>query len=104
MQTFRTFVSDARKASLWLKANGHLLRSSVEEPWVVMATDEQIEVFLARRSCRKGFMYDNIRDHLLFNFNDQDDLKLFVQHTHDTLRTNICLFGTDYVSNNVDYD
>ena len=59
--------------------NGHLLHVKVQEPWVIAAADEDIELFLDRHSCDKGIKYEDVQDHLLFNFYHKDDLRLFLR-------------------------
>ena len=89
----------ARKASLWLQANRHLLHARVDEPWPVAASDEEIAAFLDEGT----FTYEDKRDHLLFNFNDEADLLIFLRNMGDTVPCNVCLFGNSYLANNVDY-
>lgn len=97
-----TLVDNARKASLWLKKNSLQLRASVVDPWVVTATNEDIAQFLSQKSCDNKLIYEDLRDHLLFNFHDVEDMKLFMQQTAaDSLQVNVCLHGEEYISNNV---
>jgi hypothetical protein len=48
--------------------------------------------------------FDDLRDNLLFNFNDDDDLNMFMREVRiaGKLRVNVSLFGSDYLSNNKD--
>ena len=44
-----------------------------------------------------------VQDHLLFNFNDADNTRLFIQQmTANGLLVNVCLHGEEYISNNVE--
>jgi len=104
-QTFMAFVGDARKAAVWLQANEHLLKASVQEPWAVLASDEEIKAFLQSYTDTHGvFTYEDTRDRLLFNFNDEDDLRLFWSYTtRADILCNVCLFGSSYLANNTDF-
>jgi len=80
-----------------------LLHASVQQPWVVNAADEEVAAFLERSSHKDGgFTYEDIRDNLLFNFNNESDLQMFVRNmTEMCANANVCLFGADYLANNV---
>lgn len=57
------------------------------------ASDEEIAAFL-NRCCDEGtFTYEDKRDHLLFNFNDEADLLIFLRNMGDTvyLAMSVCL-------------
>lgn len=99
-----TFVTDAKKASLWLKANRRLLHANVEEPWVVTATYDDIFAFVQQYNQGSGFRYCDVRDHLLFDFHNEDDLRLFFDSTSSSFLCNVCLFGADYLANNLDFN
>jgi hypothetical protein len=78
-----------------------MLRTTVVEPWIVSASDKEITLFL-QRNCDNATTYEDLRDHFLFNFNDADDVNLFLREVRcaQDLRVNVCLFGTEYLENN----
>jgi hypothetical protein len=66
---------------------------------VISTRDSDIVDFLSR-SFAEGANYDDIRDHLMFDFNCPEDIHVFArQH----FKVNLCLFGKDYLCNNVNY-
>jgi len=47
--------------------------------------------------------YDDVRDHTLFDFNNKNDISLFLRETRRLgIRCNVCLFGADYIRNDID--
>lgn len=92
-----TMTGHARKAWSWIQANKHRFVEDVTEPWVVSVPDSKVNDFLCR-SYASGADYENIRDHLLFNFNSADDMALFMKQN---FKTNFALFGNEYLENNV---
>jgi len=64
---------------------------------VATATDDEIAAFLEQNSRKDGgYTYDDIRDNLLFNFNNESDLHLFMRNMTQ-ISCNVCLFGADYL-------
>jgi len=86
-----------RTAWSWIQAHRNRFVADVTEPWVVSAPDSEINDFL-RRSYANGADYENIRDHLMFNFNSGADIALFMEQH---FVTNFALFGNEYLANNV---
>ena len=66
---------------------------------MISASENDIVDFLSRSFAKKA-NYDDIRDHLMFNFNCPEDINVF---TRQHFKVNICLFGKDYLDNNVNY-
>ena len=81
--------------------NSAKLHAAIDEPWVVSATDDDVEQFVRRRN----FRYKDARDHLLCNFNNVHDLQLFWHHMNNSnVLVNVCLFGSDYLINNLNME
>jgi hypothetical protein len=89
----------ARQAWRWIEANRHRFQADIHEPWVVYAQDNEVEHFLSR-ACVTGARYEDIRDHLMFNFQSADDMVLF---TEQHFVANFCLLGSEYLANNVNH-
>jgi len=90
-------VQHARLAMNWIQSNRILMKEAIDEPWVVSALQEEVETFVDNRVAR-GASYEDIRDNIVFNFNDSDDLRLFIKNCHGlNLRINATLFGTEYL-------
>jgi hypothetical protein len=92
-------VQHARVAWAWIEANREQLKEEISKPWVLSATDDEINDFLSR-SFAQGADYDLVRDHLMFNFNSVDDIKFFIRQR---FTANVCLFGSEYLDNNLDF-
>lgn len=92
------FVEHARKASSWLKSHQQWFKKSVDEPWVVEASNDELVAFLDRQS-DQGCGYEDIRDHSVFNFNHRDDIVLFMREVRgQQFRVNVALFGAEYLA------
>jgi len=106
---FMSKVADTRKASEWLEANKGLLRSEVQMPSLLTATDEEIKGFAQQQldSVQKlGAGVDKFKElqvELLINFNNEGDWRTFNQKVVRDLglKVNSSLFGSDYVNENV---
>lgn len=51
-----------------------------------------------------GTTYDELRDYLLFDFDNCDDIRLFLHAVHDgmNLSVHVCLEGTYYIMDNTE--
>lgn len=98
-ELFMTFVRDARLLSSWIAENQHQLNATVEEPWVTLASDTELQQFVDRHV---QSTWEDIRDDTLFNFSDANDLRLVMQQAKQKLhlKCNVCLNGTEYISKN----
>lgn len=78
------------------------MQEEVDEPWVLSATDDDIREFLDQQNANDA-NYEDVRDHLMFNFNNDQDLHLFIEHVRrkEDIRVNFSLNGREYLSNNV---
>jgi len=70
------FVDDARTASAWIASNKDDFHAEVNEPALII--DSDIAEFLNQK-LSTGALYDDIRDFLLFNFNDFEDITYFMR-------------------------
>jgi hypothetical protein len=80
------------------------MRKTLDEPWVVSAQQDEVETFVNKRVAR-GDSYEDIRDNIVFNFNDSDDVLLFLKSMRIlNLRVNVTLFGMEYLSSVLEYN
>ena len=96
-------VRDSKIVSKWLETHRHQLRSDVTEPCVVTTSQEDIEAFLDRQ-LSQGCGYEDIRDHTVFDFHDEEDLVLFMREVMSAdhrVKINFTLHRADYLAENV---
>jgi hypothetical protein len=89
----------AREAWSWIEAHRALFQAEIDKPWVISATNRDIDDF-SSRAYANGEQYDDIGDHLMFNFNSPADITVFSRQ-HFT--ANICLSGSEYLDNNLNF-
>ena len=94
-------VDNARVAATWLEGNRRLFLGDVVVPSIVRMTDDELQMW-ASRALDNDATFEQLRDATLFNFTDEDDMKIFIQLTNTDLGvvSNICLNGQDYINNN----
>jgi hypothetical protein len=67
----------------------------------VKAADDEIVAFLDRQ-LTQGCGYEDIRDHIIFDFNNEEDMRLFLREMRSTsppVKVNVTLFGAEYLVN-----
>jgi len=69
---------------------------------MVVRSDEQYMQDWARRGCNNDATHEELRDATLFDFNQTDDLLMFMSLIQTALRfcTNMCLNGEQYIAKN----
>ena len=94
-------MQHARLARTWLTDHCALFLQSVDIPWAAEATDEEI-VARFQPQLASGCKSQDLRDNLLFNFHNSQDLLLFMRLVRTDLKLpiNICLDGENYIENN----
>ena len=104
LQEFLSTVHDARAAADWIRANQQLFKQPISEPWVVSASDDRIAQFLNSQLTQDA-SFDDIRDHTMFDFDDSDDLGLFLKRIRSLkLQVNVSLHGADYLRDHCNVD
>jgi hypothetical protein len=94
-------VYDTRKAATWVFANTHMFASAVDIPWIA-ETSEQVVQQQVSSSFQSDTAYEDVRDWTLMNFNNQDDIKIFLNARNaQGWLVNVCLYGMDYIAHNV---
>jgi hypothetical protein len=67
----------------------------------VTALQDIIEAFVDRQ-LSQGCGYEDIRDHTVFDFNDKEDLAVFMREmTSADIKVNVTLHGADYLAASV---
>jgi hypothetical protein len=92
----------ARVAALWLRKNSALMKGSVKEPLIVNQHDDEIAAKISLQIAA-GFTFLDLRDYLLFDFTEMDDIQRFLIEVREEMNcaAHVCLNGNDYLNNNL---
>ena len=105
MQNFLQLARDTLIAAAWLDTNANKMHSEVTKPWVVTASEEEINTFVERQLTQDcGFA--DLGNHTVFDFQDGKEMKAFLREMRSRIpvvRVNAALFGEDYLANNVQF-
>jgi len=94
-------VGRARVAATWLEGNRQLFREDVGVPNIVRMTDDELQTW-ASRALDNDATIEQLRDATLFNFNNVQDIKLFIKLVNTGLGVvcNMFLNGRECILNN----
>jgi hypothetical protein len=101
LQQFIRGVHHARQAAAWLSRNISIFSGTVHEP-VILRHDISYIKDQMDRQIAYGATYDELRDYLLFDFDNSNDVQLFLNVVRESmnLSVNVSLLGKEYIENN----
>jgi hypothetical protein len=93
-------LRQARRAASWLRQNAAILKGTVTEPLILGQADNEIMAKIYRQTAA-GFTFLDLRDDLLFDFTNMDDVRLFLSEVREGMdcAAHVCLNGKDYLQN-----
>lgn len=95
----------ARVAATWLHENKDvgLLKGSVTVPVILRQADDHISASISRE-ISFGSTGTDLRDYLLFDFTDIDDILLFLRVVREGMQcaAHVCLNGQEYLQDVLD--
>ena len=99
---FQEFLQHARVASSWMRHNKQLFKGSVFEPTILRQSDAEI-ISQVQRQISFGLTFIDLRDNLLFDFTDIDDVNAFTNEVREGMdcAAHFCLNGQQYLENNL---
>ena len=87
-------------AAKWLSENRQLFTESVDEPFILRRNDAEIAAEI-QQQIAFGDTYDEIRDYLMFDFQNEYDIRLFLRLVRQDMNcaVHVCLQGREYIMN-----
>jgi hypothetical protein len=98
-----TSLQHARTAAAWMNQHLHIFTGTVTEPHILRRNDADILRQISQQIAF-GATYDDIRDNLLFDFENVDDLRLFLTLVREDMNcaVHVCLQGAEYIINHTE--
>jgi len=100
LQAVSSDVQHARMAAKWLQRNLSTFAGNVEIPLAATFDDHEVDNWTSSGD-NNDVAYQQYRDATLFNFNDAEDIRLFIKLIGGLrIPVNVCLNGSEYIANN----
>ena len=96
-----TSLQHARTAAAWMQKHSNLFSGTVTPPCILGRIDSDISRQMSQQIAF-GSTYDDLRDYLLFDFENLSDLRLFLTIVREDMNcaVHVCLQGEEYITNN----
>ena len=93
-------VQQVRQAATWIAGNASLFNDEVSLPYVTNLDDDAIRRWISDAELN-NVGYEQLRDATLINFQDEDDLRMFMRVMRSmNIWPCVALHGQEYIANN----